>query len=245
MPALLMASLTEKPTSAQETSDALLANLAQVLAHRLRGLITSIEGFTDLLADTLATPEQRELALRVFESTASIERILSELQWYSRPLHPMPGRRPLRTLLQELLVMLEENEAARVALDLRLSGRYQVRADVMLLRQALFMLLKNALEATGPAGVVQLRVLGEPRSLRFEVWNEGWMPPEVAEQIFVPFFTTKAQNLGIGLPIARRIAEAHGGTVYLANNDPDAGICMALILPQDDEPAADGASSLA
>src|SRR5690554_701155 len=144
-----MASLTEKNTSAQETSDALLANLAQVLAHRLRGLITSIEGFTDLLADTLATPEQRELALRVFESTASIERILSELQWYSRPLHPMPGRRPLRTLLQELLVMLEENEAARVALDLRLSGRYQVRADVMLLRQALFMLLKNALEATG------------------------------------------------------------------------------------------------
>jgi len=240
-----MASLTEKPTSAQETSDALLANLAQVLAHRLRGLITSIEGFTDLLADTLATPEQRELALRVFESTASIERILSELQWYSRPLHPMPGRRPLRTLLQELLVMLEENEAARVALDLRLSGRYQVRADAMLLRQALFMLLKNALEATGPAGVVQLRVLGEPRSLRFEVWNEGWMPPEVAEQIFVPFFTTKAQNLGIGLPIARRIAEAHGGTVYLATNDPDTGICMALILPQDDEPATDGAPSLA
>ncbi|WP_369407473.1 ATP-binding protein [Rhodothermus marinus] len=71
------------------------------------------------------------------------------------------------------------------------------------------------------------------------------MPPEVAEQIFVPFFTTKAQNLGIGLPIARRIAEAHGGTVYLANNDPDAGICMALILPQDDEPATDGATSLA
>lgn len=227
-----MNTLTQKKTA--EAPDALLANLAQVLAHRLRGLITSIEGFTDLLTDTLVTPEQRELALRVFESTASIERILSELQWYSRPVHPMPGRRPLRALLQELLVMLEEKEMARVALDLQLSGSYPVRADAMLLQQALFLLLKNALEATGPAGIVQLRVQGEPRTLRFEVWNAGWMPPEVAEQIFVPFFTTKSQNLGIGLPIARRIAEAHGGTVYLAANDPDTGICIALILPQDE-----------
>ncbi len=239
-----MASPTERSASAQETPDALLANLVQVLAHRLRGLITSIEGFTDLLADTLVTPEQRELALRVFESTASIERILSELQWYSRPLQLMPGRRPLRVLLQELLVMLEEGEAARVALDLQLSGRLQVRADAMLLRQALFMLLKNALEATGPAGTVQLRVLSASRAIRFEVWNEGWMPPEVAEQIFVPFFTTKAQNLGIGLPIARRIVEAHGGTVYLAVNDPDHGICMALILPQPEDTTHNGGDSL-
>ncbi len=228
-----MSTLTsEQPASLTDGHDTVLANMAQILAHRLRSLITSIEGFTDLLADTLATPEQRELALRVFESTASIERILSELQWYARPLQPMVQSRSLRALLQELLVMLEAHEATRVALDLRISGRRTVRADAMLLRQALFMLLKNALEATRADSIVQLRVLGEPCSIRFEVWNEGCIPQEVAEKVFVPFFTTKAQNLGIGLPIARRIAEAHKGTLYLAMNDPQAGICFALVLPQ-------------
>lgn len=228
---------SDKPPLLADTHDAVLANMAQVLAHRLRSLITSIEGFTDLLTDTLATPEQRELALRVFESTASIERILLELQWYARPLQPMVQSRLLRVLLQELLVMLEAHEAARVALDLRISGGKIIRADAMLLRQALFMLLKNALEATRPDSVVQLRVLAEPCSIRFEVWNEGWMPQEIAEKIVVPFFTTKAQNLGIGLPIARRIAEAHKGTLYLATNDPQAGICFALVLPQGEEKA--------
>ncbi len=67
---------------------------------------------------------------------------------------------------------------------------------------------------------------------RFNVSNQGTINlDEAANQVFKPFFTTKTQNLGIGLSMARRIAEAHGGTLYLAANDQIQGTCFTLELP--------------
>ncbi len=211
-----------------------LADLAHVLSHRLRGLVASIEGFTDLLADTLGSREQRDLALRIFEGAARIEHILADLHLYSRPIQPVTT--PLGTdyLTGDLLSMLDEPDRSRIRVEERSEGPQNVLVDPLLIRQALLVLVQNALDATARQGTVLLRIVKNPwdDSVCFEVWNEGCIVIDrAAEQVFEPFFTTKAQNLGVGLSIARRIVEAHGGTLHLSSNHPDDGVCFSLCIP--------------
>lgn len=212
--------------------EASLKQLSHVLAHRLRGLVTSIEGFADLLTDSLGSREQRELLLRIFEGTTRIERVLADLQRYSQPILPVPRTVHPAEVISDLLVALEEDEPHRLVIDMHVEP-VPFRADPLLLRQALLMLVQNALEAARTDTPVRVSVREEPvGTLSFAVWNEGAIPVERAEEkVFAPFYTTKAHNLGVGLPIARHIAEAHGGYVQLACNSAEQGTCFVLALP--------------
>lgn len=232
------------PASAEgalpEEYEQALRDMAQILAHRLRGLVASIEGFADLLTDTLGTHEQRELALRIFEGAARIEHVLADLQLYSEPIAPVTV--PLRAsdLLCELEAMLDEPAFARIRMEAAVAEDCLLFIDPRLLRQALLVLLQNALEAR-KEGAVLLRVTQEEGAgcLAVEVWNEGGIPLEDADTlVFRPFFTTKAQNLGVGLTLARRIVEAHAGMLYLATNDPVEGTCFRLSVPASEEPSS-------
>ena len=210
-----------------------LGDFAQVLTHRIRNLLAGIEGFTDLLADTLGSREQRELALRILESTARIEFVLTDLLYYSRPVHMVTLPVCVQDVLDRLLTTLDENHLGYVTLDVE-QPNGSVMADPGLLRQALLALMQNAFEASPAGKQVVLRVSTDERcrAVWFNVWNEGVITlDEAAQKVFEPFFTTKAQNLGIGLSIARRIAEAHGGSLYLAANDALQGTCFTLELP--------------
>ncbi|WP_228350563.1 sensor histidine kinase [Rhodocaloribacter litoris] len=214
--------------------EASLGHLALVLAHRLRGLVAGIEGYTDLLIDSLPTREQRDLAFRILESTVRIERILADLQRYSEPVEPVFSRVGLRDVLENLLAAVDEADLERIRFEVPPHGHLFFMADPVLLRQALLVLLQNALDATRSGGDVRFRVIPDPPNevIRFEVHNDGRIDEEEAEsKVFMPFFTTKAHNLGVGLCIGRRIAEAHGGRLELAANGAESGICFVLTLP--------------
>lgn len=213
--------------------DAALRNLATVLAHRLRGLVTSIEGFNDLLIDSLASHEQRDLALRIFESTVSIERILTDLKRYGRPVEPVPQRLPATHVVRETLNMLGDDLVDKLVIAQQIDGDVVLEVDAVLIQQALLVLLHNAAEATRGEGEIEFgsHAAGAGR-VRFYVRNPGVIELDnAATAVFTPFYTTKAHNLGVGLSLARGIAEAHGGTVELVENSLETGIVFALELP--------------
>jgi signal transduction histidine kinase len=86
--------------------------------------------------------------------------------------------------------------------------------DPQQLKQALINLLLNAIQATPPGGTVQVTAAAEPEALRLAVIDSGsGVAPELMDRIFDPYFTTKPHGTGLGLPIALRIIQAHGGTL--------------------------------
>lgn len=107
----------------------------------------------------------------------------------------------------------------------------RLRADGDQLDQALINLVKNAVEAAGPAGRVEVRWQTRPDAVEVEVLDEGPGLPGSAN-LFVPFFTTKPSGSGIGLVLCRQVAEAHGGDVTLANRTDRRGAVARLRLPR-------------
>lgn len=217
-----------------------LQSLTDRLSRHLLDLVNSIEGYTDLLTGTLGTPEQRELSLRILEGTARIERIVSDLRRYSQPIQPVMRRFPVEHLPERLKALFSDEEWMRVGVEYAVDPAHELWADPMLIRQALLILVQNALEAT--SGEVSLTVAyrEDREEMCFGVWNEGRVPVEDPEhKVFEPFFTTKSSNLGIGLPIAQHIADSHGGTIQLVSSTPEEGTRFELRVPQRDVHQAD------
>ncbi|MEM1042280.1 MAG: HAMP domain-containing sensor histidine kinase [Bacteroidota bacterium] len=229
------------PSGAAPAEHDLIADLAQVLAHRMRGPLTSIQCYTELLADSVGPYEERDMVLRIFESVSSLEKTLADLNRYSVTASPMPRVLDAGQLMADVLTGLGETQA-EVAVEVEPGTR--VQGDPLLIQQALLILLENALDAAAdvPACAPGVRCsvrrtpaeAADPAMTRFEVWNAGGVGGLREAQMFSPFFTTKSSNLGIGLPIARRIAEAHRGRLELAGQEAaigENGVTFTLLLP--------------
>ncbi len=105
------------------------------------------------------------------------------------------------------------------------------RFDAKLLGRAVRNLLENALRASGAGGTVEVAVASDDGHARISVVDSGpGVPPEVLPRIFDPYFSTHAAGTGLGLPIARRIAEEHGGRIE-AGNVPGGGFEVVITIP--------------
>jgi signal transduction histidine kinase len=108
-----------------------------------------------------------------------------------------------------------------------------VRADVdpRLLKRALFNLLANAWQSAAPPPPVTVLLDAASKEARIRVTDAGpGVPPELLERLFEPYFTTKVSGTGLGLLIARRIVEEHGGSIE-ARRAPEGGLEVEIRLP--------------
>jgi nitrogen fixation/metabolism regulation signal transduction histidine kinase len=208
--------------------------LIRVLGHELNNSLAPIKSMAATLSALLARepppPDWRSDAAGglavIGERADALTRFMYGYTTLARL--PAPSKKPLE--VGELLRRVARLEQ-RVPVAVEDGAAAPIEADADQLEQALINLVKNAAEAAGPlGGGVRLRWHGTSHAVTLEVEDDG---PGISatDNLFVPFFTTKPGGSGIGLVLARQIAEAHGGTVDLLNRPDGRGTVARMVLP--------------
>jgi len=215
-------------------------DMARVLAHEMMNSLTPIASLSESLDALLRTGGHTEEVAAALEAIRRRSSGLMRFVERYRKVAELPEPLPQTLLLKSVLAGVEQLLAPALAqghISYASSvspPQLTVRADADLLEQALINLLRNAAEAVGGQSGARIEVACgiDGRLCFIEVADNGPGLTETArEQLFVPFFTTKAGGSGVGLSLARRIALCHGGQVTVRSNAPQ-GSVFRLSLPE-------------
>jgi signal transduction histidine kinase len=211
-----------------------LGELAAGVAHEIRNPLTAIKFRLYSLKKSLpADMADDEDAIVIGDEISRLERIVKDFLLFARPSEPELITIPTQRILQEVCDLLKPQlKKAAIELTLKPSDPAWVRADTQQIKQVLINLIQNSADSIEHGGEITLRAHnGTGNSVALEVADNGkGIPPEVQERLFDPFFTTKEGGTGLGLPIAARIVEKHGGELRYETN-PGHGTVFSIILP--------------
>ncbi|MFM2043442.1 MAG: hypothetical protein RLY86_2018 [Pseudomonadota bacterium] len=214
--------------------------LVRVLTHEMMNSLTPVSSLTrtakavmeDLTVKVADRPDLREEvedAVQAIDTVArrsdGLLRFVERYRQFTSVPKPVTERIKVREVVERMrLLMAPAMAERRIRFDtLVLPPSLEMAADPDLLDQVLINLLKNAVEALAGREDAAIRLsafLDDGGRVSIQVADNGpGIPPEVAERIFVPFFTTKRDGSGVGLSLARQIMMAHGGSIGAAPAD--------------------------
>lgn len=223
--ALLIRLLRERESAAQREAHrerlASLGEMSTVLAHEIRTPLTSLKGSGQLLLE--AAPEEgriRKRADRIVRQVERLETLLDDLLEFARLGELNRAACDPEALVRSAAKELDAED--RIAIEVE-EGIETWSLDAERLRQVLVNLLQNALQVSPPESQVEVRLARRGSSLELRVRDAGeGIEDGEEEKIFEPFVTKKANGTGLGLAVARRLVELHGGKL-LAQNHPEGG----------------------
>jgi signal transduction histidine kinase len=201
------------------------------LSHELKNPLAAIKGLVQLSARQATDPDSREQLRVVAAEVDRMEGILREYLTFSRPVEALqPKSVQLGALADEVLSLMEAR-AATAGVLLRRKGDVTIEADPRRLKDALFNLVGNALEATLNGGDVEIDIAQVERSARIAVRDSGrGMSREVLDRLGTPFFTTREEGTGLGVVVARATFAQHGGSLVYTS-EPGRGTTAVGTLP--------------
>jgi signal transduction histidine kinase len=218
----------------EEEKLAAIGRLSNSIAHEIRNPVAMISSSLSMATSNgLSESERQEMFEIAAKEAARLEKLTDEFLAYARP---QPINKAVSSASDTLLYVASACRAfaseKEVNLEVDVAPDLNVNMDAAKVQQALLNLVKNAIEASQPQQAVTLHgLVSKNRTIWFEVHNAGpAISPDVLKQIFEPFFTTKQGGAGLGLAIARNIARAHGGDLFLRVNEPGR-VCFTLELP--------------
>jgi signal transduction histidine kinase len=211
-----------------------ISDLANGLAHEIFNPLAGIAGVLTISARDLPNGSPvREVLLDVQKEVQRIKKILSDLADYAR-IRP-PDLRPgnLKETVEHA-VALARAQALTQSADLEVTADPElppVRHDGVQIQQLTLHLLRNALQALEGSGKVKVEIAARDGFAVLSVSDTGrGLAPEKLAEVFRPFVKFRGQGSGMGLAIARRISEAHGGRVQ-AVSTPGQGSTFSVLLP--------------
>jgi PAS domain S-box-containing protein len=224
----------------QAKTMAALGEMAATMAHEIRNPLGAMGMWADLLEREIpAESGSKKLVNRIIEGLGKLNRIVSNLLVYSRPVRPNLRKVALDQVLSETVdfVGIEiERQEQKVELRKMTDGEpVFVQVDPEKLQQVIMNLSLNAIQAMPDGGTLTVKIdksCGVNRGYAsFSIIDTGsGIAPEHLDKIFDPFFTTKANGTGLGLAIVKKIVESHAGYIDV-NSAPGKGTMVQVFLP--------------
>jgi PAS domain S-box-containing protein len=219
---------------ARQAGLARVGQMAAVVAHEVRNPLAGIKGAMQILMgrrqpQDAELPVMRDIVARI----DALSELINDLMVFARPRPLQLGNVALRSVVQEAATMVQRDpigEAVAITIE---GPDVTIEADAEMLRATILNVLLNAGQAMHGSGRITIAVtVAEQQAMASVAMRDTGpgIPPELQAQVLEPFFTTKARGGGLGLAIARRTAELHGGTLNIAC-PATGGTLVTLSLP--------------
>jgi two-component system sensor kinase FixL len=213
----------------EQTALAQLGEMAAVVAHEVRNALSGVQGAVHIIGSRF--PEGSREAAVAEEVVARLDTLAKMVKDMLLFVHlPEPSLQPvnIEQLVGSIAGVVRADPIFRdVAIEVTGSAP-PIVGDPDLLQTVLVNLLTNSAQAMDGEGTIRLVIDATPRSCEIAILDEGpGVSPDIRERLFHPFFTTKARGTGLGLATAKRIVEAHSGTLRM--EFPDEGGTRAVV----------------
>ncbi len=216
----------------EQATLASLGEMAAIVAHEVKNPLAGIGGALQVIRDRLPPDHpDRQIFGEILARLGGLNALVRDLLVFARPRAPHLEPIQIAPLLAEIVAELRRDPAFR-DLKIEIEGDNPwIRGDTELLRSVFFNLALNGAQAAGRTGT--LRVVTAAQNVHCDVSLTDSGPgisEEIRAKVFDPFFTTKHRGSGLGLPVAKRVAEAHGGRILLTS-PPEGGTVAIVRLP--------------
>jgi len=195
-----------------------------------------MKGALEVLRDELAVkPSNAEIVDELLAQIDRLEQLVRDLLTYARP--RALNRQPfdLQELLDRLLRRYKESvdDAGITIHRIYGPGTGSVTADLQQMEQVFLNLIHNAVQAMESGGTLTVSTRAGDGDIAISFRDDGkGIPPGDLARVFQPFFTTKHRGSGLGLPIVKKIVEAHGGSIEV-ETEPGEGTTATVKLPSE------------
>ncbi|MFZ1683148.1 MAG: ATP-binding protein [Candidatus Zixiibacteriota bacterium] len=198
-----------------------LGEMSGGLAHQLRNSVGAINGFATLVRRRIAKDEKTtatEGIDQLLKESQEAEALISKFLNFAKPFDFSPRHIRVSEPVREVIASFRSREETR-QISFRFDGEYDgtIMADPLLMKQAITNLIENAVLAyEGKPGsvVVSIRPQGERLTLCVTDSASG-IAPDKLDKIFTPFYSSRPSGTGLGLPLAARIIDLHGGQIQV------------------------------
>ena len=215
----------------EQKSLAKLGEMAAVVAHEVKNPIAGIRGALQVITSRMPDDQRdRAILMDIITRLDGLNRIVQDMLMFARPRALRQEPIPLASLLQETASLIER-DPGMLNLEIGLRGSADIVGDREMLQVVFQNILMNAAQAMEGQGRIEVTITGADGRCRIAVVDRGpGMPDETRRKAFDAFFTTKHRGTGLGLPIAKRVVEAHGGTIRI-DAPPERGTTISVDLP--------------
>ncbi len=201
-----------------------LGELAAGVAHHVRTPLTTISGYLQVMLGRIDDDKytvRRDVLETLLGEVSYINDVVKELILFAKPpVQKKPGVDLNRLLEEALLLSFKDIGGEKINISKELSKNLPaITADNNLVKQAVMNIMQNAIESMDGEGVLSIKswMNAELSMLVLAINDTGaGITPEILSRIFEPFYTTKLDRVGLGLPIANRIIAEHGGFVNIS-----------------------------
>lgn len=215
-----------------------LGEMAAQVAHEIRNPLGGIKGFASLLKrDLKDLPDLQQMASFIVEGTDNLNRLVTQVLNFARPLQVHTEKIDLIAILEEIKQhMLADSTFEKQNITLLINSkepRLFIHADPNLLKGALLNLIINSQQAMPDGGKITLGAkIDNNNNVILSITDTGCgISPEIIEKIFSPFFTTKVEGSGFGLTEVYKVIQAHGGNIEV-DSKVGKGATFTINLPQ-------------